>query len=182
MALNQNIKEYIESVFRDSKSSDELFDTFRLALQNSIKDADLYKMLLGNPHLSNEEITLFTEQLTKEFDELSKDIFNWTAYIFQTKDTDFSLVDTSFYYYQKAFLVDPTNHSPLLSALNLYNYDFDYPTNRHILQLVSNGVEMVKKKSVVYRSMSKHYGKIGNVHLSKRYEDIAERAVRDENQ
>jgi hypothetical protein len=177
----ENIKEYIEKVFRDSKSPDELFDTFRLAIQHKLKDADTYKMLLGNPHLNNDEIVLFTEQLTKEFEDLSCDLFNWAGYIFQMKDADFSLLDTSFYYYQRAFLQNPEDHGPLLSALNLYNYEFDFPTNQNILQLVNNGVELVKRKSLIYKGMAKHFKKIGNEHLSKRYENLAERSARNEN-
>jgi hypothetical protein len=180
LSQQNDIKQYVEKVFRESKSSEELFDTFRLALQKNVDDVDSYKMLLGNPHLTNDEIVLFTEQLTKQFADFSNELYNWTGYIFQTKDCDFSLLDTSFYYYQKAFLADPTDHSALLSVLNLYNYEFDFPINQNILQLVNNGVELVKRKSLVYRGMSKHYRKIGNEHLSKRYEDLAERAARTE--
>ena len=57
------IKKNIENVFRGSSSSDELFDYFQEALKHQTNDIGLYKMLLGNPALSSDELKMFAEKL-----------------------------------------------------------------------------------------------------------------------
>jgi hypothetical protein len=173
---------YYESIFRNSTSRDEIFDAFNLAVKNKIYDKDLYKILLANPALSNEEIIMYTEKLCKERKELGYDLYNWTGYLFYLKDRDFSLLDNSLYYFQKAFMLNPEEYKPLISALSLYNYEIDLPANADILRLVNTGLSKVKKKSVIYRQLSKHYGKLGNEELCRKFSRLAERSRREENQ
>ena len=173
---------YFESIFRNSTSPDELFDAFTLAVKNKIYDRDLYKILLANPVLSPEEIIMYTEKLCNEHKDLRYDLYNWAGYLFYLKDQDFSLLDSSLYYYQKAFLINPDENKPLVAALSLYNYDFNLSINGDIMRLINTGLITVKKKSIVFHQLSKHYVKTGNAELSKKFSRLAEKSAREENQ
>ncbi len=173
---------YFEHVFRNSISPEQLFDALSLAIKKGICDGDLYKILLANPALSPDEIIMFTEKLSKEFNDCSYDLFLWTGYLFQMRDHDLSLIDNSLYYYQKAFMIDPENHQPLLSALSLYNYEIALPVNDDVLRLVNTGLIKAKQKSPVYKALSKHYRKTGREELARKFAILSENAARKEDQ
>lgn len=172
--------DHFENVFRNSTSPDELFDSLTLAIRKKICDKDLYKILLANPVLTNDEIIMYTEKLCKEFKECSYDLFNWTGYLFQMRDHDLSLLENSFYYYQKAFMINPEDEQPLLSALSLYNYDISVSINEDIMRLVNTGIIKVDRKSVVYKELSKHYKKLNNIELARKFAILAEKSSRQE--
>ncbi|MBN1301915.1 MAG: hypothetical protein JW995_11930 [Melioribacteraceae bacterium] len=182
MAEEQKLLNYIENVFRNSSSSDELFDTLNFALEKQINNIDLYKILLANTALTSDEITLYVGKLTHEFPGNRYELYNWVGNLFQIQDFDSSKIDISFNYYQKAFFEKPSEYQPLLSALKLYNYDYDIPANKFILQLVNNGVESVDKKSAVYSELSRHFEKLGKTDISKKYQLLAASALKKENQ
>ncbi|MBU1098003.1 MAG: hypothetical protein KKB34_16075 [Bacteroidetes bacterium] len=180
--MPEKLLQYLEKVFREATCSDELFDSLEIALRNKIKNKDLYKIFLSNHVLSKDELMMFTEKICEEFEEFRFDLYYWTASLFQLHDKDLSLIDNAFYYYQKAFLSNPENNKPLLSALTLYNYDFDIPTNTYILQLLNTGIDKVKYKSAVYNELARHFIYIGNEELGKTYRKLAEEKSREENQ
>lgn len=179
--MHEQEKIKIESIFRNSNSSDELFDAFINSLNHNLSDIDLYKILLANPTLNKDELIMFTEKLAKEFKKYSSDLYLWTANIFENNCEDYECLEKSVQYYQKAGLANPTDPTPYLSLLNLYNYDFETPANKQILNIIDKGIDKVKKKSKVYFSLSDHYKKIGNVSLQKRYSRLAEKFAREEN-
>ena len=140
----------IEKIFRESNSSEELFDAFQLSINTGIKDLELYKILLANPTLSKDEIIMFTEKLGAEFVEGSYDLYMWTANIFENNISDYEYVENSLLYYQKFAAIKPHKADPLISALKLYNYEIELPANSLIHKMVTNGVKNVNLKSKVY--------------------------------
>jgi hypothetical protein len=171
--MEENIRDYIESVFRASDSSGELFDALKLAISNKIEDASLYKILLANPTLSKDELTMFTEKICEDFEHCRYEIYLWAAEVFESRSGDADFIENSLYYYQKAFLTKPEEHVPLLGAFNLFNYDYEISANKNILSLINIGVATVSKKSIVYRKLSDHFKKLGDEELMVRYEMMA---------
>ena len=64
--MEENVRNIVESAFRQSASSGELFDALKLAINHRLADVELYKILLGNPTLSKYELIMFTEKICKD--------------------------------------------------------------------------------------------------------------------
>jgi hypothetical protein len=172
--MEENIRKIIETKFRQSASSGELFDALKLAINNKIADVELYKILLGNPSLSKYELIMFTEKICKDFEHCRYDIYLWSAQVFESRTGNYDSTEDSLYFYEKAFLSNPEEHTPLLGALNLFNYDYETPVNNNILSLIDIGIPSVSKKSMVYRKLYEHYRKMGNKDLMTRYLKLAQ--------
>lgn len=167
----------IENTFRYSNSSNELFDAFQTAMENGIKDADLFKVLIGNPVLSNDELKMYTEKLAATYPELGYDMFMWAARIFENKVTDYDCIVDSFEYYQKAAEYKPKDCEPFIKLINLYNTDMDLPVNRAIISAVDDCIPRLNKKSKVYYSMAELYKQLGEQDKAKEYMELAEKAA-----
>jgi hypothetical protein len=172
----------IETVFQRSNNSNELFDALQVAISKKYCNPELYKILLANPALSNDELEMFTEKIAEEFTNCRYEIYNWTAQIFENNFTDYSHLEKSIYYYQKAAISNPNEYSPLLSVLQLYSYDLPLPTNETIMQIVNIGIDAIKQKAKLYYAMAEHFRKVGNIKLERKYKAIAERASHNETQ
>ncbi len=172
----------IENTFRSSNDTNELFDAFIDAMRHNLKDADLFKILLANPALSKDELIMYTEKLCKELEEQSFDICMWTASIFENNCEDFECLENAIKYLSKAIDVKPESYRPFLHLLELYNSDFDVPTNEMILNIVHSKIDGVRRKSKVYYALSDLYKKLGNVELQRKYFGLAERCSLRENQ
>ncbi len=177
---NENLYRQIEDKFRNSSSSGELFDAFQTALQNKISDADIYKILLANPNLTNEEIMMFTEKLALEFPQFKYDFYMWTAQVFENNLFDVNSIENSHNYYVKACSAKPTECEPLLRLIGLYNYDLDLPLNTIIIENVLERAAAVNLKSRVYFALAEHFKKTGNCEMEKIYLELAEKAAKNE--
>lgn len=180
--MDSNIKKEIEDIFRNSTSPDELFDAFQYALEKNISDLELYKILLANPFLSQDMLTMFAEKLCSEFDHLAFELCLWTGNIFENRGPEFTNIKAALEYYTKAALKDSTRHEPYMAMLNLYQSELDYPTNDLILEKIENGLEKVELKSKVYDALTSFYKELGNERLMKEYRGKAEKARKQENQ
>lgn len=170
-----NIKK-IESVFRSSNCSNELFDTFQKAILENKFDFGLYKVLLANPTLTVDELKMYSEQLAKLFKENAFEIFNWAGAVIEAKtDLPYNL-EESIEYYQKAIKENEKKNEPLLSMISMYNYEFDMPYNSKIISIVENSVSFVDKKRSVYYALAKLFEKKGNNEKMKRYMMLAEKS------
>jgi len=178
--MEENIRDYIESVFRTSDSSGELFDALKLSINYKIEDVSHYKILLANPTLSKDELIMFTEKICEDFKYCEYELYLWVAQVFESRTCDYGYTEDSLYYYQKAFLSKPEEHTPLICAFNLFNYDFEIPANKNILSLINIGVETVTKKSSVYKKLSDHFKKVGSKELMVKYEKLAQQEQRRE--
>lgn len=170
----------IENIFRNSTSSDELFDAFQEALNEKLVDPEIFEILIFNPALSSDEIKMFTEKLVKVFPGSTYTLCMWTARVFGNFSEDYERLEDALDYYAKASLQKPTEVEPYLSILNLYNYDLDLPTNDKIIFIVESGIPPVNLKSKIYYALSEHYKKIGNLELASKYLALAEKAAERE--
>ena len=180
--MDSNIKKEIEDIFRDSNSPDELFDAFQYSLEKNISDLELYKILLANPYLSQEMLTMFAEKLCSEFSHIAFDICLWTGNIFENRGPEFTNTKIALEYYSKAALTAPSRYEPYISMLNLYQSDLDYPTNDLILGKIEEGLNKVELKSKVYDALASFYKSLGKEELVRDYRGKAERARKRENQ
>jgi hypothetical protein len=170
----------IEEVFRNSKSPDELFDTFQKAIKIKLSDIGVFKILLANPMLSRDEIKLFTGKLIKEMPDSSLDLLMWAGKVFENHADYYDNVKEAFLYYQRAISYRPESHEPQLNLLNLYNYEIDIPTNKKILEVIDESVFAVNQKSKIYYALAKHYKKCGDSKLEVKYLALAERSAENE--
>ncbi|MEW5843853.1 MAG: hypothetical protein AB1775_11390 [Bacteroidota bacterium] len=170
----------IENIFRNSISSDELFDTFQDALNEKFEDPEIFEILLGNPALSPDEIKMFTEKLIKEYPGSSFTLCMWTAKVFGSFSENYERREDALTYYIKASLQMPTEFEPYLRILNLYNYDLDLPTNDKIVGIVESGIPPVNFKNKIYYVLSEHYKKIGDLENASKYLALAEKAAERE--
>ena len=176
----EDIKKYLEKIFRESTSSDELFDAFEKSLQYKIKDVQMYKILLGNIVLTSDEIKLFTEKLCAEYPELSPELYMWTGSILESEPTTDNL-DSAFNYYKKAILNKPADHQPYCSILKMYNNDLDYPPRHQIEILFEKGLREVINRSKLCFAISDFYDRIDEPALKKKFQGLASMFNKKEN-
>lgn len=166
-------KELLHKIFIDSSSQDELFDAFVDSLKLGINDFEHYKPLLANRVLSEDEIKMFTEKLAKEIKEGIVEIYLWTGQVFYEKNN----FKNAFEYFQKSFQNDVSNFYPLLNIANLYNFDFDDPLNKMIIDFIVSNVNSVNKKSRVYLALANIYKRIGDFSKAAKYNALAYRSA-----
>lgn len=173
--MDETLKK-IEEVFRRSSSPDELFDSFRIAIELPVTDMDVYKVLLGNPVLSTDELKMFSEKLVKAFPNDSFNMLMWTAKILGSYKDDISCLEDSVHYYQRAYSVNPLSETTLVNLLGLYNYELNLSENNTIINFVESSVVSINKKSLVYYSLSDHYKRLGDITIAAKYFALAEKS------
>ncbi len=171
----------IESIFRNSTSPDLLFDAFQEAIKLKVKDPEIFKILLGNPALSTDEIKMFVEKLIKEFSNNAHEFSIWVAKIFEHKDDYHNSLEDAVHYYKRAHDYKPDSFAPLLNLLSLYNYELALPINKNIIELVEDRISSIRLKSKIYYALADHYKKIGDKQMEVKYFALAERASEIEN-
>ena len=167
----------IENIFRNSTSPDLLFDTFQDAIKLKIEDPATFKILLGNPALSADEIKMFVEKLIREYPGYAYELSIWAAMIFEHKDNYPDYLEDAVHYYKKAHDYKPELFMPLLNLLSLYNYELDLLINKVILEFVETKIHGTQFKSKVYYALVDHYKRIGDKQLEVKYFVLAERAA-----
>lgn len=165
----------IEKIFRNSNNNDEIFDAFADAISQEISDLNLYKILLGNKSLSQDEIIMFAEKICKEFPNLSYQIYMWIASIFQNSLLDLNRLNIAFEYYLKASKINPTYTKPYLEMLDLYTYDLDSQLNKKIIEAIKKAEKVVEKKSDFYYKLAAHYKNLNDEISFKKCIKLAEK-------
>lgn len=178
--MKNELHKRIESTFRNSTSQDELFDAFGEAVKNEIHDFELYKILLANPFLSIDEIKMYSSKLLKELPLDSYQICMWTAKIFESHSMDFTGLDDTINYYERANQLKPQEFEPLLSLLKLYNNDVETENNNKIFTIIKERIKNVVLKSKVYYSLADHFKKLGDTATASRYLALAEKSIENE--
>ncbi len=171
----------IENIFRNSTSTDFLFDAFQEAIKLKIEDPEIFKILLGNPALSTDEVKMFVEKLIKEYPGQANELSIWAAKIFEHKDDYHNFFEDAIHYYKRAQDYKPDSTEPLLSLLSLYNYELNFTANKVILEFVETRILHVRIKSKIYYALADHYKKTGDKNLELKYFALAERAAEIEN-
>ncbi|MFA5804315.1 MAG: hypothetical protein WC879_06695 [Melioribacteraceae bacterium] len=170
-----------ENIFRNSTSPDLLFDAFQEAIKQKVKNPEIFKILLGNPALSTDEIKMFVEKLIKEFPSYAYELSIWAARIFEHNNDYHNSLEDTVHYYKRAHDYKPDSFESLIRLLQLYNYELDLPANKVILELVETRISAVQIKSKVYYALADHYKKIGDKQLEGEFLLLAEKSFRLEN-
>src|SRR5690606_1788772 len=172
-------KKYIEHIFRNSDSPDELFDTFRIAIEQQIKDSNLYRSLLWNRALSSDEVMMFAEKICKYNPDLSYQIYSWVGKIFASLFVYGELSEQALEYYKKAAKCNPSAHEPYISIAKFYNPDLNLPSFESVIETLKKGIQSVDKKSKLCFSISKLYKNKGYVEEANAYQKMGERYQRE---
>jgi hypothetical protein len=172
-------KKYIENIFRNSASPDELFDIFGIAIQKKIQDLNIYRLLLWNKALSPDEIIMFAEKICKENPSACFQIYNWVGKIFSSTSVYGELNEKAMRYFKKAAESNPSAHEPYIAIINLYNPDLNIPDFDLIVKTAEKGLETVHKKSKLCFAISKFYQLNGNREFENTYQVLGEKYQRD---
>lgn len=176
----QNItKKYLENIFRVSTSSDELFDNFRIAIEQGIGDSNLYRLLLWNKALSPDEIMMFAEKICKEFPDSKYKIYFWVGKIFSSISVYGELNEKAMEYFKKAAKDNPSAYDPFIAISKLYNPDLNSPEFENILKVVKGGLETVDMKSKLCFAISKLYKIKGASESAKEFQMRGEKYQRE---
>ncbi len=169
-------KEKIELVFRTSENFDELFDAFQKALQLHIDDVETYKILFANPFLKLYENKLLTKKLCESFPHLCSEIYLWNAEILSAKKYDNEWRKTAVEFYILASDNLPTDVTPLIKLLELYDHEIALPENEIIIKEVKNRMELVEDKKSLYTALADFYKAENKPHLERKYRGLAEKS------
>lgn len=172
-------KKYLENIFRNSDSPDELFDTFRIAIDRRIKDSTLYRILLWNKALSPDEIMMFAEKICKVHPVLSYQIYFWVGKIFSSLSVYGEHYDKALEYLKKAAKSNPSAHEPYIAITKLYNADINIPDLGIITKIIEKGLSTVDQKSRLCFAIAKLYKSIGNYDTAKSYQKLGEKYQRE---
>jgi hypothetical protein len=175
-------KKEIEQIFKISGSPDELFDAFRLAIGSGIKDEEIYKILLANKALSNDEIKMYAEKICKDFPELCPSIYFWTARVFESFANHLDKFQNAFFYYKKSISSDESDLRPYLAIARMYNNELDLPQFKDVTGVLLKGISKVDIKSKICFALSNLYKKRRDVDNASYYQMLGERYQRNEYQ
>jgi hypothetical protein len=173
------VKKEIEKIFKNSNSSDELFDTFRIAIDEKLTDAELYKTLLWNKALSADEIAMFAKKICKEIPDISYKIYMAAAQIFESLSVYGIYHERAMSHFLLAAKAKPTMHEPYVAIAKMYNSELDVPPFSKVEIAVKNGLDNVHLKSKLCFSLVKLYKKTGNKDEEKYYQNMGERYQRE---
>lgn len=172
-------KKYFENIFRNSDSPDELFDTFRIAIDQGIQDTNIYRLLLWNKALSPDEIMMFAEKICKENPESCYQVYSWVGKIFSSISIYGKHSNKAFEYFKKAAGSNPAAHEPYLAMSKLYNADLNTPDFNLVIKTIERGLETVDKKSKLCFAVSQLYKLIGNPESENTYRMLGEKFQRE---
>ncbi len=157
MQKNKKFIENLENVFRTSGSQEELFDTFRLSIENRIKDEELYKILLRNKALSIDEILMYTEKICKVFPDLSYSIYYCVAQLLESISSYGKHNERALDYYIKASALIPSSNEPYLAIAKMYNNELNVPRFEVVVEKLEEGISKVDVKSPLCFALSNLY-------------------------
>ncbi len=174
-------KRYFEDIFKNSDSPDELFDTFRIAVEQQLKDSNLYRALLWNRALSPDEIMMFAEKICKDNPELCYKIYSWVGNIFSSIFIYGELNEQALEYFMKAAKSKPSAHEPYVAIAKYYNPELNIPAFNSVIKSLLLGIETVNKKSKLCFIVSKLYKNKGFIDEARSYQKMGENYQRQGN-
>lgn len=174
-SLNKN---ELEKLFRTSNSSNDLFDGFRIAIENKIADIDLYKTLLWNKALSPDEISMFAEKICQDFPDYSYNIYLWVGKIFGAGALLGEHYEKAISFFTKASIKNEHSAEPLLSIAGIYNKELNIPPFEDVIQIIESRISKVEIKSSVYFALSDIYKSAGNAKEARKYRSLGEKYQR----
>jgi tetratricopeptide (TPR) repeat protein len=172
--MDSKLKQELEEIFRASNSPDELFDTFRVAIDRKINDEELYKILLRNKALSVDEISMFTEKICREFPELAYNIYFCVGQLLESISSYGKHNERALQYFEKASVINPESEEPYLAIAKMYNFEYNIPRFETITQIIEDGISRVKIKSPLCFALSELLSKKGDKEKSSSFKRLGE--------
>ena len=173
--MNNTKKAELEKLFRTSNSSNDLFDGFRIAIENKVADIDLYKTLLWNKALSPDEISMFAEKICHDFPDYSYSIYIWVGKIFSTTALLSAHYEKAMNFFIKASSKNERSAEPLLSLAGIYNKELNIPPFEDVVKAIESGLQKVDYKSSVCFALSEIYKSAGNIAEARKYRSLGEK-------
>lgn len=174
MKKSQNYIELLENTFRTSSSSEELFDSFRLAIESNIKDEELYKILLRNKALSIDEISMYTEKICKVYPDISYNIYFCVGQLLESISSYGKHNEKAFLYLKKAADSIPMKNEPYLAMAKMYNSELNIPKFEVIADAIEKGISLVDMKSPVCFALANLYQSHGDREKGLSYQKLGE--------
>jgi tetratricopeptide (TPR) repeat protein len=161
--------EEIARRFETSKEFNEIFDAFEQALEQHVRDMEIYRRLFWNQTLSPDELCLFGEKLAKELPDLAYDLYLWLATVFEATHAVFDNHELAFTYYQKAAAARPGMLDPYLDAAGCYERDLNIPPLTALINFLREGVRLVSYPAPLYERLVTLYEVGGNDEMAGYY-------------
>ncbi|MGA7719891.1 MAG: hypothetical protein WCA84_01815 [Ignavibacteriaceae bacterium] len=177
--MDSKLKQGLEEIFRTSNSPDELFDSFRVAIERRIHDEELYKILLRNKALSVDEISMFTGKICKEFPDLSYNIFFCVGQLLESISTYSKHNEIALQYFEKALSINPESDEPYLAIAKMYNNELNIPKFETVTKIIEDGIARVKIKSSLCFALAGLFTKNGEKEKSQNYKKLGEIYLRE---
>jgi hypothetical protein len=179
--MDSNLKQNLEEIFRTSNSPDELFDTFRVAIEREIHDEELYKILLRNKALSVDEIIMFTEKICKESPNLSYNICFCVGQLLESISTYGKHNESALQYFQKAAKIKPASEEPYLAIAKMYNNELNIPGFEIVTKIIEDGIACVKIKSPLCFALAALLTNRGEIEKGSNFKKLGEIYLREGN-
>lgn len=179
MEMPDQIKKEIEERFRLSNSQDELFDTFRSAIELKIKDQELYKTLLRNKALSTDEISMYSEKICKEFPELNYPIFFCVGQILSSISSYGKHHDKALRFYKRAAVSNPAIIEPYNAIAEMYNAELNKPPFEDVVQAIQDGIQTAFEKSKLCYLLVNLYRNRGNEEMVRSFQILGDLYLRE---
>lgn len=168
-------KSEFEKIFRTSNSSNELFDCFRIAIENEVRDVELYKTLLWNKALSPDEISMYSEKVCQVFPTYSYNIYLWVGKIFSTTSLLGKHYERAMTYFLKASGANPKSAEPLLAIAGIYNKELNIPPFEDVVNSIEAGLSKTSSKSEVCFVLSYLYREKGLISNARKYKSLGDK-------
>jgi hypothetical protein len=172
--MDSKLKQELEEIFRASNSPDELFDTFRVAIDRKINDEELYKILLRNKALSVDEISMFTEKICREFPDLAYNIYFCVGQLLESISSYGKHNERALLYFEKASGINPLSEEPYLAIAKMYNSEYNIPKFETVTQILEEGIARVKMKSSLCFAIAGLLAKNGDKEKSASFKKLGE--------
>jgi hypothetical protein len=179
--MDSKLKLELEEIFRISNSPDELFDTFRVAIERKISDEEFYKILLRNKALSVDEISMFAEKICKEFPDISYNIYYCVGQLLESISTYGKHNERALQYFEKASITNPEASEPYLAIAKMYNQELNVPRFEIVAKIIEEGIVQVKIKSSLCFALAGLWAKKGDNEKSQNFKILGDIYLREGN-
>jgi len=175
--MDSKIYDELKKIFGSSCFSDELFDAFNYTIKNRIYSLELYQLLLWNKSISKDEVLLYAFKICSVYPAIAYDINILVAGIFEACSGCGDDYMTALFYYKKAISIKPEDAKAYVAAAGLYHNDLKIPPFDILVNLLTEGLEKVTEKSVLYYALAALYNKSGNSNLMRKFREMGDAAA-----
>ncbi len=173
--------EEIRNKFSNGTDFNEVFDAFEDALNQGIKDVELYRVLFWNSALSPDELCLFGEKLVRVFPDLAYETYMWLACVFEVTYSSSDNFELAMQYYRKASKAKPEEVQPYIDAADCYDPELNIPPFYWLEEFLKLGINLVTDKKSLLHRLSYLYQMHGDQKQADLYRNLADDLDRTQN-